>query len=107
MLESRSVGRYLFFSTKNISFVKKTSFFERLKHQKKLNMSFVAPPPPALMVQPSGVGKTAFEWLTRKMLSGDWTGEIVPVRFRIFSDNFYQIHTHTHTNSPILMMPRH
>ena len=36
VLESRSVGRYLFFSTKNISFVKKNSFFERLKHQKKI-----------------------------------------------------------------------
>ena len=62
-------------------------------------MSFVAPPPPALMIQPSGVGKTAFEWLTHKMLSGDWAGEIVPVRFRVYfqSTKIPSFTSHTHT----------
>ena len=78
--------KYLFSTQKKIRFEKclssKTQKHKK-KRKKKKKMSFVAPPPPALMIQPSGVGKTAFEWLTHKMLSGDWAGEIVPVRFLV------------------------
>ena len=65
---------------------KKKKIFFATKSIQHSKMSDDGPPPlpPSLMIQPSGVGKTAFDWLKTKILNGEWNGIISPVGFDIF-----------------------